>query len=127
MPTPPSDRRLVYSSDAGAVRYCRRCGQPAHEGRCRPTTSATAPTQLPNDGIVRVSRSSKGRRGKVVTLVSGLPGTDAERDAMAQTLKKLCGAGGARKDDVVEIQGDQRTRIADYLTANGYRVKLAGG
>jgi translation initiation factor 1 len=90
-------------------------------------SSATAASRAPSDGIVRVSRETKHRRGKAVTIVSGLPGTDDERDAVAQTLKKLCGAGGARKDDVIEIQGDQRTKIADYLAAQGYRVKLAGG
>jgi translation initiation factor 1 len=133
MPSPPSDRRVVYSSDAGSVRYCRRCGQPAHEGRCQPHTrassaAANAPAaQRPSDGIIRISRDKKGRGGKVVTVVAGLPGPDAERDAIAQALKKLCGAGGARKDDVIEIQGDQRARIAEYLSSRGHRVKLAGG
>lgn len=125
MPSQPMDRRIVYSSDDGTVRFCRKCGQPAHEGRCRPTTAAPAPR--PTDGIVRVSRDKKHRGGKVVTQITGLPGTEDERTAIAQALKKLCGAGGAVKDDVVEVQGDQRTKIAAYLTSMGYNVKLAGG
>jgi translation initiation factor 1 len=126
MPAHPPDRRVVYSSDAGSVRYCSRCGRPAHAGRCQPSAN-DAPPRQPNDGIVRISRDKKGRGGKVVTIVSGLPGTDADRDAVAKALKKLCGAGGARKDDMVEVQGDQRAKIAEYLSSQGYRVKLAGG
>lgn len=121
-----SDRRLAYSSDTGAVRYCRRCGQPAHEGRCAPDSGGGA-VQSASDGIVRVARDKHGRGGKLVTVVSGVPGTDAERDAIAQKLKKLCGAGGTRKDDAIEVQGEQREKIAAYLTAQGYRVKLVGG
>ena len=115
------------------MRYCRRCGQPVHEGRCQPQTRAAsasangAATQRPSDGFIRIARDKKGRGGKVVTVVAGLPGTDAERDAIAHDLKKLCGAGGARKDDVIEIQGEQRARIAEYLSSRGYCVKLAGG
>ena len=80
---------------------------------------------LPNDGIVRVARETKGRRGKGVTLVHGLPRADVER--VAADLKKLCGAGGAVKDGVVEVQGEHRDRIVARLEAAGYKVKRAGG
>ena len=69
-----SDRRVVYSSESGSVRYCRRCGQPAHEGRCRvpaastATDSSSAASRVPNDGIVRIARSKQGRGGKTVTV-----------------------------------------------------------
>ena len=78
-----------------------------------------------SDGVVRVSREKGGRRGKTVTLVRGLPPGDAQ--AVTGDLKRLCGAGGALKDGVVEIQGDHRDKVAERLRATGYQVKLAGG
>jgi translation initiation factor 1 len=119
------DRRVVYSTDGGSVRYCPRCGAPAHTGRCPAAAAgATGPAQ---DGIVRIARDRKRRRGNTVTVISGLPGDDAALADVAQALKKLCGSGGTVKDGVVEIQGDHREKLAAYLTAQGHRVKLAGG
>ena len=80
---------------------------------------------VPNDGIVRVSRETSGRRGKTVTVVRGIPPRDL--DAVASDLKRQCGSGGAAKDGVVEIQGDHRPKVVARLEAQGYRVKLAGG
>lgn len=110
---PPSSRRradtnLVYSSDAGRV---------------APTQSAPAGGPA-GDGIVRVSRTSAGRRGKTVTLVTGLPPADLAR--VGKELKKLCGSGGAVKDGVVEVQGDHRDAVQAHLEKS-YRVKRAGG
>lgn len=123
--TQPENRRTVYTSDGGRVRYCDRCGQVAHTGRCVP--NAGTQTQMPNDGIVRIARDKKGRGGKTMTVITGLPGDATVLTALAQTLKKLCGSGGTVKDGVVEIQGDHRDRLARYLSGQGYRVKLAGG
>jgi translation initiation factor 1 len=69
----------------------------------------------------------KGRGGKAVTLLMGVPGEAADIVALGQTLKKLCGAGGAVKDDVIEVQGDHRDRIVARLAELGYKVKRAGG
>src|SRR5262245_25304296 len=80
---------------------------------------------VPNDGIVRVSRETSGRRGKTVTVVRGIPPRDLV--AVASDLKRQCGSGGAAKDGVVEIQGDHRTKVVTRLESQGYRVKLAGG
>jgi translation initiation factor 1 len=63
----------------------------------------------------------------VVTVIHGLPERGAALDARAAELRRLCGAGGTVKDGVVEIQGDHRERVAQYLRALGYSVKLAGG
>ncbi len=79
----------------------------------------------PNDGIVRVSRETSGRRGKTVTVVRGIHPRDLA--SVASDLKRQCGTGGAAKDGVVEIQGDHRPKIVARLEAQGYRVKLAGG
>jgi len=102
--------RLVYSSEGGRV--------PERRER------AAAPSSAPRDGVVRVSRTSSGRRGKTVTLVSGAPPGDLA--PLAAELKRLCGSGGAVKGGVVEIQGDHRARIIAHLEGR-YRVKAAGG
>ena len=102
--------RRVYSTDGGRVPEPRRREAPA--------------AGPPHDGIVRVSRTSSGRRGKTVTLVTGLPPGDLR--AVAGELKRLCGSGGAVKEGTVEIQGDHRARISEHL-AGRYRVKAAGG
>ncbi len=101
--------RLVYSSASGRV----------PEGAARPGGDAPR-----GDGVVRVGRTSSGRRGKTVTLVTGLPAADVA--GVAKELKRLCGSGGAVKDGVVEIQGDQRGRIIAHLEGR-YRVKATGG
>jgi translation initiation factor 1 len=75
--------------------------------------------------VLRVSRQTAGRKGKVVTVVTGVAAAD--RKAVAGDLKRLCGTGGAVKDDAVEIQGDHRDRIVEHLRARGHQVKLAGG
>ena len=79
------------------------------------------------DGIVRLHRETKGRGGKAVTLVKGLPLSGDALKNLASQLKKKCGVGGALKDDVVEIQGDQRDFLKTELEKLGYTVKIAGG
>lgn len=103
----PDNARRVYSTETGRVREER----------------APAPPPA-GDGIVRVQRTTAGRKGRTVTLVTGVP--HAEVDALGRELKRLCGSGGAVKDGVVEIQGDHRDRIVAHLQGR-YRVKAAGG
>ena len=100
--------RLVYSSEGGRVR----------------DEPDSAPQKPLGDGVVRVSRSSAGRKGKTVTIITGLPPSEAA--AVAVELKKLCGSGGAVKDGVVELQGDHRDKVVARLEQR-YRVKRAGG
>jgi translation initiation factor 1 len=111
-----SESRRVYSTAEGDLRKERD-----RPGRRR--GAAAAPT--PDDGVVRVSRETSGRRGKVVTVVRGIPSGDVS--AIASELKRLCGSGGAAKNGVVELQGDHRTKAAARLEELGYRVRLAGG
>lgn len=111
---------LVYSTDAG--RMCPACRQPVAACTCR--SAAPVPA---GDGVVRVSRESKGRGGKTVTLVKGLA-LDAEAlAALAKRLKTACGSGGAIKDGVVEVQGDHCDKVIAALQAEGHKVKRAGG
>lgn len=79
------------------------------------------------DGIVRIQRQTKGRKGKGVCLVTGLDLSDTELKLVAAELKKVCGCGGSVKDGVIEIQGDNREKIKAHLEKKGHTVKLAGG
>lgn len=108
-PRSNDDSRLVFSTEGGRVRE-------RSSGRQGPPS--------PRDGIVRVGRSSSGRRGKTVTIVTGLP--PAELAATARELKRLCGSGGTVKEGTIEVQGDHRERIAEALSER-HRVRIAGG
>ena len=111
---------LVYSTDSG--RMCPGCRRPVADCVCGAKQSLPA-----GDGIVRVSRETKGRAGKGVTLVKGLA---LDAIALAQTAKQLkaaCGSGGTVKDGVIEIQGDHCDRVIEYLAKQGWKVKRAGG
>jgi translation initiation factor 1 len=112
---------LVYSTDGG--RFCPGCRRPEADCVCRDRSRP----RDGGDGIVRLHRETKGRKGAGVTLVKGLPLADAPLAKLAKTLKAKCGVGGAVKDGVVELQGDQREKVKGLLEAEGYTVKLAGG
>jgi translation initiation factor 1 len=112
--------RLVYSTDQG--RMCPDCRQPAAKCTCKRSTAVSEST-----GVVRVSRESKGRKGKEVTLVQGV---DLDTDALVQlgkSLKKHCGTGGTVKDGTIELQGDHVTRVVEQLKNQGWLVKRVGG
>jgi translation initiation factor 1 len=79
------------------------------------------------DGAVRVRREKKGRRGKTVTTVQGLPLAPDALAELAALLKRRCGSGGSVKDGVIEIQGDHADVLLEELRARGYRPKRAGG
>jgi len=79
------------------------------------------------DGIVRVSRQTKGRKGKGVTLVTGVPLDEQGLQELATDLKRKCGAGGTVRGATIEIQGDHRDLLVAELTKRGYTVKRAGG
>jgi translation initiation factor 1 len=111
---------LVYSTDAG--RMCPGCRQPVAQCTCK----AAAPVPA-GDGVVRVQREVKGRGGKAVTLVRGLPLDATALAALGKQLKAACGSGGTVKDGVVEVQGDHVERVMALLAAQGYRVKRSGG
>jgi predicted translation initiation factor SUI1 len=86
-----------------------------------------APRPAPKPAVVRVGRETKGRRGKGVTIVSDLPLDEAGLLDLAARLKQRCGTGGTVRDGRIEIQGDQRDRLAAELEKMGYKVKRAGG
>lgn len=115
-----ASNRLVYSSEHG--RTCPRCRKPMKGCRCKAKDAAPA-----TDGVVRVLRSTQGRRGKAVTVVTGVPLAGADLKAFAKQLKARCGAGGAVKNGAIEIQGEHRDTLIPLLEAEGWTVKRAGG
>lgn len=121
----PMPDRIVYSTDSGRVTSCPICGLPYNQCRC--DQSATGDPMKKGDGIVRVMRDRKQRCGKTVTVITGVPATEATLATLAQQLKKLCGSGGTVKDGTIEIQGDHCAKVQAKLTAMGYKVKRAGG
>ena len=114
---PKNKASLVYSSESGSV--CPECEQPLDACSCNPSAN-------PKDGLktVRVSLTSKGRKGKSVTLIKGLRMNPSELKACARKLKKKTGTGGSLKDGVVEIQGDYMEKVAEILTSDGWKIKL---
>lgn len=116
-----SKSTLVYSTETG--RICPGCAQPVTACVCAANTRAA----VAGDGVVRVSRSSKGRGGKTVTLVKGLALDGAALAALAKQLRSACGAGGTVKDGVLEVQGDHCETILAALKKHGHNAKQAGG
>lgn len=105
--------RTVWSSSQGDLRAPRRMRD--------------APPVGSPDGIVRVRRETKGRGGKTVTTIEGVPLAGAELASLAKDLKRRCGTGGSQKDGIIEIQGDHRDTLVAELEAQGYTVKRSGG
>ncbi|WP_295890905.1 stress response translation initiation inhibitor YciH [uncultured Vibrio sp.] len=101
---------LVYSTETGRIK-----------------PEETAVERPKGDGIVRIQKQTKGRKGKGVSIISGLDVDDVQLKLIAAELKKVCGCGGSVKDGTIEIQGDARDKIKAHLEKKGHTVKLAGG
>jgi translation initiation factor 1 len=112
MPNPNS--KTVWSSEDGDLRKKRPPPAQRAEG-------------APQQQTIYLHRESKGRGGKGVTLIKGLALSEVDLSALTKKLKQVCGSGGTVKDGVIEIQGEQREKIADTLRRLGYKVKVAGG
>jgi translation initiation factor 1 len=115
-----SGSSLVWSSELGRV--CPGCGKAAASCICAKKLARPA-----GDGLVRVRRETKGRGGKIVTVITGLPGSDDELGALAGELKRSCGSGGTAKDGIIEVQGDHCDLLVAELTRRGFTAKRAGG
>lgn len=105
-----SDNVLVYSTDGGKI-----------------PPKKTAPEIKKGDGIVRIHKETKGRKGKGMSIIRGLALEPDALKKLCTELKKQCGCGGAVKNGDIEIQGDVREKLAQLLTKKGFTVKLAGG
>jgi translation initiation factor 1 len=111
--------KMVFSTRSGDLR--KEDTAPAGPLRSLP----------PAQQNLKIMRETKGRRGKMVTVISGFTLTQADLTSLAKTLKTLCGSGGTAKNEasaqVIELQGDHREKVAEKLTSLGYKVKFAGG
>ena len=119
-PSKSRARNLVYSTEVG--RACPDCGQAVRDCTCKATTAVVG-----GDGVVRLFRETKGRKGKGVTLVKGLPLAGDELAGLAKKLKSACGVGGSIKSGVIELQTAEREKIKILLENAGFTVKIAGG
>jgi translation initiation factor 1 len=114
------ENRTVFSTETGRV--CPNCGRPIAECICHQKRPAAK-----GDGIVRVRLETKGRKGKSVTTISGAALEDDSLKQLLGELKRRCGAGGAVKDGIIEIQGDHCDAVILYLKEKKFTVKRAGG
>ena len=121
-----SNGRLVYSTGPG--RLCPECARPVADCRCRRSRPAQPQAGSPQrDGVVRVGRETRGRKGKGVTVITGLALAGDALEELATRLKKRCGSGGAVHAGVIEIQGDHRDALVAELAKLGHAVKRSGG
>ena len=109
----------MYSTEHG--RMCPSCQESLEHCACKNERLKEG------DGIVRISHETKGRKGKGVTLIKGILSSDAELKQLAKKLKQRCSTGGAVKEGVIEIQGDQRELLVTLLKQDGFTVKKSGG
>ena len=109
--------RTVYTTEQGRITSERES----------PRRSGKATHQPKRDGVVRVSRETKGRKGAGVSIITGVPLSSNELKELARELKGQCGSGGTVRTDTIEIQGDHRDKLVELLSAKGWTVKRAGG
>ena len=115
-----SNSRLVYSTDGG--RTCTKCGWPLDNCHCSKNLSA-GKEAVPDRPVAKLRMEKKGRGGKTVTVIFGLPHNQEFLKTLCGELKRACGSGGAVGDGTVEIQGEARDRVRAFLRGKGYGVK----
>jgi translation initiation factor 1 len=114
-----NNARLVYST--GSDGKCAVCGWPQRDCKCSSRRPASDP--VPARMVAKLRAEKKGRGGKTVTVVYGLPANDDFLKKLCQDLKRTCGTGGTVVDGGIELQGDLRERVRAALEAQGYVVK----
>jgi translation initiation factor 1 len=116
--TERGNARVVFSTGSG--RICVTCGWPQDDCHCsRNLANEPVPARI----VAKLRMEKKGRAGKMVTVVDGLPRNAAFLNELIQELKRLCGTGGAAKDGAVELQGDLRGQVREALLKRGFAVK----
>ena len=113
-----AEGRIVYSTGVGKM--CPGCGWPVKDCKC---SSTAASESVPGRIVAKLRMEKKGRGGKTVTVVYDLPHNAAFLKELSQELKRACGTGGAVAESTVELQGDLRDRVRDYLIKKGWQVK----
>ena len=112
--------RLVYSTAGGRV--CPKCGWPIANCQCSKKRSA-GKAVVPDRPVAKLRMEKKGRGGKTVTVIFGLPNNEEFLKNLCAELKKSCGCGGATTEDGVELQGELRDRVRAHLEQKGFAVK----
>jgi translation initiation factor 1 len=115
-----SNSKLVYSTDKGRV--CPKCGWPVDNCQCS-STRARANEAVPTRVVAKMRMEKKGRGGKTVTVIYGLPNNAEFLANLCSDLKRACGCGGSTTEDGVELQGDLRDRVRAHLERKGFAVK----
>jgi translation initiation factor 1 len=113
------DGRIVYSTGIGKV--CPGCGWPVRDCKCSRTRGVEE--SVPGRIVAKLRLEKKGRGGKTVTVVYDLPQNADFLKELAQELKRTCGTGGAVSENTIELQGDLRDRVREYLEKKGWTVK----
>ena len=113
--------RLVYSTGVGRV--CPGCGWPALDCKCSTRALDVALPSRPGAIVAKLRMEKTGRGGKTVTVVAGLPPNATFLKELCQELKRACGTGGTVSDDTIELQGDLRDRVREYLLKKKFVVK----
>jgi translation initiation factor 1 len=90
---------------------------------CSTRPAAESLPARPGKIVAKLRMEKKGRAGKTVTVVAGLPRNAAFLRELCQKLKRACGTGGAVSDDTIELQGDLRDRVREYLLKQEFVVK----
>jgi translation initiation factor 1 len=118
-------KRLVYSTEDGQI---GKAMQPSKRGKKKGSknTSGSAIKNPAKQGV-RIRRESKGRGGKSVCVIDGLPLNNVELKVLQKKLKSQLGTGGSVKDGCIEIQGDHREKLLQMLDKEGFKAKLSGG
>ena len=113
-----AEGRIVYSTGVGKM--CPGCGWPVKDCKCSSTAGSES---VPGRIVAKLRMEKKGRGGKTVTVVYDLPNNADFLKELSQELKRACGTGGAVAENTVELQGDLRDRVRDYLIKKGWQVK----
>ena len=113
--------RVVYSTGIG--RMCPGCGWPVRDCKCSTRAASESLPSQPGKIVAKLRMEKKGRSGKAVTVVAGLPHNAAFLKELCQELKRACGTGGVARDDAIELQGDLRDRVREFLLQKEFVVK----
>jgi len=119
-----NDRKLVYSTESGALEKAMAGKKNSRKKKAPPTAPAIV---NPAKQGIRIRRESKGRGGKTVSIIDGLPLDESNMKTLMKKLKAALGTGGAVKNSSLEIQGEHRDKLLLLLEKEGYKAKLSGG
>ena len=90
---------------------CPNCGLPKELCVCEVLNKE-------GEGKIKVY-SKKAKFDKVITIIEGI--STNELESVAKYLKKSLASGGTYKDNIIELQGNQTSRVKQALVNLGYK------